>query len=119
MTKKKTKKTTTEEFEEAARARTLRKFVFRLYVTGLTPRSLEAIENVRALCEQYLHGHYELDIIDVYKEPEAAREHQVIAAPTLVKQLPLPLRRFVGDMTRTEKLLAGLDIKIIDEGNQV
>ncbi len=119
MSKKKTGKSTTDEFEDAIRKRARRKYVFRLFVTGLTPRSLEAIENVRALCEEHLKGHYELDVVDVYKEPEVAREHQVIAAPTLIKKLPLPLRRFVGDMTRTEKVLAGLDIRIIDEKDQV
>lgn len=111
MTKKTTKKSTAEEFEHALRERERRKYVFRLFVTGLTPRSLEAIENVRSLCEQHLKGRYQLDVIDVYKEPEAARKHQIIAAPTLIKELPLPIRKFVGNMTRSDTIVAGLDIR--------
>jgi len=82
----------------------------RLYVTGATPRSSAAITNLRKLCEEHLPGQYELTVIDVYQQPERAREGQIIAAPTLVKSFPLPLRRFIGDMSNTKNLLAGLEI---------
>src|SRR5581483_2378116 len=90
--------------------RAKRKYTMRLYVTGATPRSSAAITNLRKLCEEHLPGQYELTVIDVYQQPERAREGQIIAAPTLVKSFPLPLRRFIGDMSNTKNLLAGLEI---------
>jgi circadian clock protein KaiB len=85
----------------------------RLYVTGATPRSSRAITNLRKLCDEYLTGRYKLEIVDVYQQPELAREGQIIAAPTLIKTFPLPLRRFIGDMSNTANLLAGLQIEVI------
>ena len=85
-------------------------YILRLYVTGSTPRSLRAISNLKRLCEQYLQDHYELQVIDIYKDPDAAREAQIIAAPTLIKRLPAPLRRFIGDLSNEQKLKVGLDI---------
>jgi len=85
-------------------------YILRLYVTGSSPRSLRAISNLKRLCEEYLHDDYELQVIDIYKDPDAAREAQIIAAPTLVKRLPAPLRRFIGDLSNKQKLLIGLDI---------
>jgi circadian clock protein KaiB len=84
----------------------------RLYVTGATPKSSRAITNLRKLCDEYLVGRYKLEIVDVYQRPELAREGQIIAAPTLVKSFPLPLRRFIGDMSNTANLLAGLEIEL-------
>ena len=81
-----------------------------LYVTGSNPRSLKAITNLKRVCEEHLAGNYDLEVIDMYKNPNVARAEQIIAAPTLVKRLPAPLRRFVGDLSNTQKLLAGLDI---------
>ncbi len=104
-------KTTTEIFEEAATREGSQRFVLSLFVAGLTPRSLKAIENAKELCEQYLKGRYELEIIDVYQQPELAREAQVIAAPTLVKHLPLPLQRFIGDLSDPEPILIRLAVK--------
>lgn len=86
-------------------------YILRLYVTGSTPRSTRAIENMRRICATYLQGHYDLEVIDIYQNPAAAVDHQIIAAPTLVKLLPLPLRRVVGDLSNTEKVLAGLEIE--------
>ena len=86
-------------------------FVLRLYVTGMTPRSTRAISAVRAICEEFLPGRYELEIIDVYQQPTLAKGEQIIAAPTLVKRLPEPLRRIIGDMSSTDRLLVGLDLK--------
>ncbi len=86
-------------------------YVLRLYVTGVTPRSTRAILNIKEICETHLQGHYELEIIDVYQQPVLAKGEQIIAAPTLIKYLPLPLRRFIGDMSRTDKILLGLDLR--------
>ena len=113
--KPKKRKSTTEEFEEALKREQKRKIVLRLFVTGLTPRSLEAIDEVRNLCEEHLKGRYELEIVDLYKEPLAAKKDQVFAAPTLIKLLPLPIRKFVGDMTKREKILAGLDVHVVSK----
>ena len=84
--------------------------MLRLYVTGTTPKSVRAIENIKALCEEYLQGRYDLEIIDVYKQPFLAKGEQIVAVPTLVKRLPLPLRRLVGDLSQTDRVLLGLDI---------
>ncbi|HEY0727246.1 MAG TPA: circadian clock KaiB family protein [Pyrinomonadaceae bacterium] len=103
----------TENFEEALKVRPGRRaeYILRLYVTGSTPRSLRAISNLKRLCDEYLPGAYDLQVIDIYKNPDAARDAQIIAAPTLIKRLPAPLRRFVGDLSNTQKLLIGLDIR--------
>lgn len=103
---------TTELFEQALNGSALKraKYTFRLYVTGSSSRSLRAIHNLKKLCDEYLPDAYDLKVIDIYKNPDAAREEQIIAVPTLVKQLPRPLRRFVGDLSNTEKLLVGLEI---------
>jgi circadian clock protein KaiB len=87
----------------------------RLYVTGATARSTRAITNLRRLCDLYLPDQYELTVIDMYQQPALAREGQVIAAPTLIKYFPLPLRRFIGDMSNTENLLSGLEIRSIPQ----
>ncbi len=86
------------------------KYVLRLFVTGTTSRSQRAIANMRKICEEKLAGQYDLEIIDVYENPEATRELQVIATPTLVKVLPEPLRRIIGDLSDKEKVLAGLNL---------
>jgi circadian clock protein KaiB len=85
----------------------------RLYITGATSRSNRALLNVKRLCEQHLHGRYSLEVVDIYQQPERAREGQVVASPTLVKQLPLPIRRFIGDMSDKEKILIGLGVEIV------
>lgn len=81
-----------------------------LYVTGMTPRSVRAIENVRTFCKRYLEGRHTLRIFDLYQQPSLAREEQLIAAPTLVKRTPLPQRRLVGDLSSQERVLAGLGL---------
>jgi circadian clock protein KaiB len=87
-------------------------YLLRLYVTGTTTGAVRAIERVRAICEQHLLGRYELEIIDIYQLPALARDQQIIATPTLVKVLPLPLRRFIGDFSKSEKVLFGLDLQV-------
>lgn len=86
-------------------------FVLRLYVTGLTPRSTRAISNIKTLCEEELKGRYQLEVIDLAKQPELAKGENIIAAPTLVKSLPLPLRRLIGDLSNKEQVLLGLDLR--------
>jgi circadian clock protein KaiB len=93
------------------------RYKLRLFVTGSTPRSARAIENMRKICEANLNGRYDLEVVDVYEHPEATRELQVIATPTLVKILPEPLRRIIGDLSNTEKVLAGLNLMPLKPSN--
>lgn len=86
------------------------RYQLRLFVTGSTPRSARAIANMRKICEENLSGRYDLEVVDVYEHPDATRELQVIATPTLVKILPEPLRRIIGDLSNKEKVLAGLNL---------
>jgi circadian clock protein KaiB len=86
-------------------------YVLRLYVTGTTPRSTLAIQNLRAICEEHLHGRYELQVIDVYQRPSLAKDEQIVATPTVIKVLPLPLRRLIGDLSNEERVLLGLDLR--------
>jgi circadian clock protein KaiB len=86
-------------------------YVFCLYLTGHTNRSLKAVETIKTLCEQHLKGRYELEVVDLCEQPERAQFAQIIAAPTLVKELPLPLRRLIGDLTDTDRVLIALDLK--------
>ena len=86
------------------------RYVLRLFVTGATSRSQRAIANMQRICEEKLEGRYDLEIIDVYEHPEATRDLQIIATPTLVKILPEPLRRIIGDLSDRERVLAGLNL---------
>jgi circadian clock protein KaiB len=88
-------------------------FVLRLYVTGTTARSTRAIANLREVCEQHLPDRYELQVVDVYQQPELAAREQLVAVPTLIKRLPLPLRRLVGDLSNRQRVLAGLDLSVV------
>jgi circadian clock protein KaiB len=83
----------------------------RLYVTGTTSKSVRAVQNVRRICEEHLPGLYDLEVVDIYKNLPLARGDQIIAAPTLLKRLPQPLRRLIGDMSDEERVLVGLDIR--------
>ena len=102
----------TERFEAALQRKAGRRaeYILRLYVTGSTPRSLKAISNLKRFCEEHFPDDYDLEIIDIYKNPEAVRDEHIIAAPTLIKKLPAPLRRFVGDLSNKEKLLVGMGL---------
>ena len=108
---RKSAKTSTAEFEKAAAGPNPAKYVLRLYVAGMTPKSTRAIANVRQLCKKHLPGRYELEVIDIYQQPKLAKGEQIIAAPTLIKKLPLPLRKLIGDMSDTERFLVGIDLK--------
>lgn len=88
----------------------MKKFKLRLYVTGRTPQSNRAIENLRAICEAELKGLYEVEVIDVLEHPALAENEKILATPTLVKRLPEPVRKIIGDLSEREKVLLGLDL---------
>jgi len=102
---------TTRAFEEALARTGEEVYVLRLYVTGTTPRSIEAIRNIKKICEEHLAGRYDLEVIDIYQQPILAAGEQILAAPTLIKKLPMPLRKFIGDMSDSERILVGLDLR--------
>jgi len=83
----------------------------RLYVAGQTPKSIAAIANLKKICEQHLSGRYDIEVIDLIKNPALAQRHQIVAIPTLIRQLPEPLKRIIGDLSNSEKVLVGLDIQ--------
>ena len=85
-------------------------YLLRLFVTGSTPRSSRAIQNIQRICEEKLKGRYELEVIDIYQHPEQAKPEQIVVAPTLIKALPLPVRRLIGDLSDKERVLVGLDV---------
>jgi circadian clock protein KaiB len=99
-----------EAFERAIAESSHARFVLRLYVSGMTPRSRQAIENIRKLCDEHLAGRYDLEIIDIYQQPALCKDAQVIAAPTLVKTLPPPLRKVIGDMSDPGRIMVVLGI---------
>lgn len=100
------------EFEKAIEgSATDKKFVLKLFVSGATARSSRAVENIRNFCEEHLQGRYELEIVDIYQQPELLEKDQVIAAPTLIKELPPPIRKLIGDMSDVDRILIGLNIK--------
>ena len=96
----------TDSFEESSPE----KYILKLYIAGLSPRSERAITNLNKICDTHLKGRYELQVIDLYQHPTLAKGEQIVAAPTLVKKLPLPLRKIIGDMSDEEKVLVGLDL---------
>jgi circadian clock protein KaiB len=104
-------KDTTEEFQQSLQDAENEKYLLRLYVTGLTPKSTRAIQNLKKICEENLKGRYELEVIDIYQQPALAKDEQIVAVPMLIKQLPTPLRRLIGDMSDKERILVGLDLK--------
>jgi circadian clock protein KaiB len=97
-------------FAQAAHSPRSERYILRLYVTGMTSRSSRAVSNLKAICEEYLEGRYDLEVIDIYQQPVLTKGEQIIAAPTLIKKLPLPMRRIIGDMSNRERVLLGLDL---------
>jgi circadian clock protein KaiB len=97
-----------KEFETALEAD--QHFVLQLYVTGATERSMRAIASLKKLCSEELQGRCEIEVIDIYKHPELARDEQIVVIPTLIKKLPAPIRRLIGDLSDREKVLKGLGI---------
>jgi circadian clock protein KaiB len=100
------------DFEELIAELAQPRYLFRLYVSGTSPRSARAIENVRRICDQYLAGRYELEVIDIYQQAEATKSAQIIAVPTLIKEIPFPPQRFIGDMSNTERIVVGLNLRL-------
>ena len=96
--------------ESAGASGAAERYVLKLYVTGATVRSLRAIANVKAICEQHLKGRYDLEVVDIYQRPARLRGEQIVAVPTLIKKLPVPMRLLVGDLSRTEQVLQGLGL---------
>jgi circadian clock protein KaiB len=101
---------TKNAFEKALQDTRGKYYLLRLYITGTSPRSMRAIGNIKKICEENLKGKYELEIVDVYQQPDVATDKMIVALPTLVKELPLPLRRLIGDLSNKKQVLAGLDI---------
>jgi circadian clock protein KaiB len=102
---------TAGKFEKLIRQQSRQHYVLRLFITGTTPRSCRAIANIRSLCEEHLSGRYDLEVIDIYQQPAEASGHQIIAAPTLIKKLPFPPKRMIGDLSDRGRVLVGLDLK--------
>lgn len=104
-------KDTTLAFEEALKNINKQKYVLRLYIAGMSPKSMEAVDNVKRICEDLLPGKCQLEIIDIYQQPILARNGQIVAAPTLVKELPPPLKKLIGSLSDTDRVLVGLDLQ--------
>ena len=100
-----------DDFEKSLANSDGERYVLRLFVSGMTPRSSEAVAAIKALCEEHLPGRYDLEVIDIYQRPELAREEQIVASPTLVRKLPEPLRRLIGNLGDQERVLVGLDLR--------
>ena len=105
-----TEKESEKKFEESLKKSGKERYILRLYVSGMTPKSLRAVANVKKICEEQLRGRYELEVVDIYQQPELAKIEEIVAAPTLIKNLPLPLRKFIGDLSDTERLFVGLNL---------
>lgn len=104
-----------EAMEAALATSDMAHYLLKLYIIGFTPRANQAIVNIRKICEEHLHGRYELEVVDISQNPTLAEGEQIIATPTLIKKLPLPLRRFIGDMSQTERILMGLDLRKVHD----
>ncbi len=105
------KNKTRHDREAAPQERDSTHYVMKLFISGLSPKSQQAIDNLKTICEEHLQDPYELEIIDIFQQPELAQSEQIIATPTLIKELPLPRRKFIGDMSATEKILLSLELK--------
>ncbi len=101
----------TAEFEKGLRKARKEKYLLRLYVAGMTARSKQAIQNAKRICEEHLKDRCELEVIDVLRNPTLAKGEQIVAIPTLLKKVPLPLRRFIGNLSEKERILVGLDLR--------
>ncbi len=99
------------EFGKTLKRTGKEKYFLRLYVAGMTTKSKRAIQSIKQICEEHLKDRCELEVIDVFRHPVLAKGEQIIATPTLLKKVPLPLRRFIGDMAETERILVGLDLR--------
>ncbi|MEQ8972389.1 MAG: circadian clock KaiB family protein [Coleofasciculus sp. C1-SOL-03] len=103
-------KSSTEAFEKALIQSNTTHYCLHLYISGTTLKSIRAIEMIKSICEDYLSERYTLEVIDIYQQPELVKQAQIFATPTLIKTLPLPLQRIIGDMSKQEKIMVGLDL---------
>jgi circadian clock protein KaiB len=110
-------KTILEQFEEAAQAEMPERHVLRLYVAGSTGNSTRAIRNIQAICQEHLPGNHDLEIVDLYRQPEMAARDEIVAIPTLIKERPYPVRRVVGDLSNKERVMSGLGLRPHAENN--
>ncbi len=104
-------KDSTKSFEKGLKKSLKEKYVLRLYVTGMTPKSTRAVENLKKICDEELRGRCDLEVIDIYQKPMLAAGEQIIAVPTLIKKLPLPVRKFIGDLSDKDRIVLGLDLR--------
>ncbi len=111
MARKRNTRNAVVDLERASKSRRSERYVLRLYVAGINPRSSDAIRCITEICEQHLKDRYDLEVIDIYQQPALAKGEQIIAAPTLIKKLPEPLRRFIGNLSDRERILVGLDLR--------
>ena len=109
--KQKKLKDSAAEFEQRVRKTGKEKYLLRLYVAGMTTKSKQAIQNIKQICEEHLKDRCDLEIIDIYQQPTLTRGEQIIAVPTLIKKVPSPLRRLIGDMANKDRILIGLDLR--------
>ncbi|MBF0299840.1 MAG: circadian clock KaiB family protein [Oligoflexia bacterium] len=100
----------TKDFEQTLQDSKKSIYILKLYITGMTPKSKQAIENITKICNTHLENRYELEVIDIYQNPSLLKGEQIIAVPTLIKKLPSPIRKIIGDLSDIEKVLVGLDI---------
>jgi len=105
------KPSATESMEKALAKQGTEKYVLKLYITGMTPRSQEALRNIKKILNDNFADNYELEVIDIYQQPTLAKDDQIIAVPTLIKKLPAPLRRLIGDLSQEDRIILGLDLK--------
>jgi circadian clock protein KaiB len=101
----------TEAFDAAIDKEGTQQYVLRLFVAGMTPRSSRAIDAIKKLCDDELKGRYDLEVVDIYQQPDITKQEQILAVPMLIKKLPLPLRKIIGDMSDVERVLIGLDLR--------
>ena len=115
------KQTTTELFEQSLSQSNEEHYTLRLYISGTTIQSVTALQNIKKICEEHLQGRYELEVIDIYQQTEALISENIVAVPTLIKKLPMPLQKMIGNLSNTEKVLIGLNLlhnkNIIGEQN--
>ncbi|WP_445246032.1 circadian clock KaiB family protein [Microcoleus sp. OTE_8_concoct_300] len=114
------KPTITELFEQSLSQSQEEYYILRLYISGTTLQSVTALQNIKKICEEHLQGRYELEVIDIYQQTEAIISDNIVAVPTLIKKLPMPLQKMIGNLSNTEKVLLGLNLvrkKIIGEEN--
>jgi circadian clock protein KaiB len=111
MAKKRAASSNGATLAAATRDQEKARYVLRLYVSGMTPQSSRAIANIKRICDAHLRARYELEVIDIYQQPGLAQGEQILAVPTLIKKLPLPLRRLVGDLSSVDRVLFGLDLR--------